>query len=88
MLYSTLLYKLDKFPKEFEKMPKFCLLTSDFNLKADQLLPYFFDKEHVKVAGIHRSLLYQFNYENKVFLSSWLNKKGLFVNVFGEKIHI
>lgn len=88
LLYSTLLYKLDKFPKIFEKNTKFHLLTHNFNLKADQLLSYFFDKEHVKVAGTHRSLLYQFDSKDQSCFSAWLNKKGLYVNVFGEKFHI
>ncbi len=88
LLYSTLLHKLNRFPTQFEKKSKFYMLSKDFNMKADQLLPHFFDKEHVKVAGLHRSLIYNYDYENQLFVSSWLNKKGLSTNLFGENFHI
>ena len=76
LYYSMLLRKQDIFPQTSQQ-PKFHLLTQTYGFEIFELCKLFFDKDHIKVAGIHRSMLNKFNNDEQQSFDKWLKSKGL-----------
>lgn len=82
LIYSMLVQQMNIFPKH-NPNPKFHMLTKTYGFKIDELCKFFFEKEHVKVAGIHRVFLYELKESEKIGFNKWLTSLGLTTNLFG-----
>jgi hypothetical protein len=82
LFYSMLLHKHNLFPSKSE-LPKFHLITKLYDFSITQLCKLFFEKENIKVAGLHRTLVANFKEHEQILFNRWLNSVGLTTNLFG-----